>query len=802
MGVIWYKVWFDLWRNKTRTLLAVLSIAAGVFAVGATFGMSEMLSTNMDRSHHAVLPPHVNIVLTAPIDRDILLNLRDVPGVEDVEPYNSVSVQYKLRPGDEWRQGVIHMRGDFEDQKYELVQLREGHWPGNRNEIGVERMAAQFNHLGIGDTVIFKIGEAERTLPITSLIRHPFVPPPEFMDLSFFFMNGEGLERFDIPEGKFSSLYVRVNPYSSDYSREVTTAIKDKLAKQDIGVAAFVYENPDEHWGHAMMDGFVLVQKLLAVICVAMSAVLVYNTLSNLITQQTNQIGILKAIGARTWMIVAVYLVSALIYGGLALVIALPLGAMVAFSVSRIFLNWFNIDFNQFQFSSQAVVYQVLSALAAPLLAGLPPVLQGANLTVRQAIASYGLGGDFRSGRLDRLVEGFSQRWLPSYYAAALGNMFRHRGRLILTQLVLVTAGGAFLMVMSLNSSIELTLNRLYARRHFDTMIQFEKNQRVGRVTALANSIPGVAQSELRLVQSASILAAGQLVKEAGISTDLQGIPSDSDFSEPLIVAGRWFLPGEDGRVVVLTRQTAEDNHIQVSDSVTLNLGELGKDEWLVIGLYDPVFVGGFNPDTIFAPLEAVYTATKKYNQGSLLYIRTTSHEGEFTAAVTMRLKEMFEGHGLKVAMSETQAEQHKTNDFQFGIVVWMMLALAVIVAIVGGIALMGALSIGVIERTKEIGVLRAVGARSRSILGIFITEGVLQGLLSWLVAIPLSYVASPAVAYALGQTMFGATLDYQYNWNAVGLWLVIILLISLIASFLPARGATRISVRDSLAYA
>ena len=40
MGVLWHKVWFDLWHNKTRTLLAVLSIAAGVFAVGAMFGMA------------------------------------------------------------------------------------------------------------------------------------------------------------------------------------------------------------------------------------------------------------------------------------------------------------------------------------------------------------------------------------------------------------------------------------------------------------------------------------------------------------------------------------------------------------------------------------------------------------------------------------------------------------------------------------------------------------------------------------------------------------------------------------------
>jgi putative ABC transport system permease protein len=495
------------------------------------------------------------------------------------------------------------------------------------------------------------------------------------------------------------------------------------------------------------------------------------------------------------------YLLNALIYGALALVIALPLGAVVAFTISKIFLNMFNIDFEQFRISQQALFFQVLAALGAPLLAGLPPVLQGANITVRQAIASYGLGGDFHSGWLDRLVEGIGQRWLSSQYATALGNMFRHKGRLLLTQLVLITAGSAFLMVMSLNSSISLTIDNLYARRQYDTLIQFRGNQRAERSANLALVVPGVEKAELHLVQAASMFVSGQLIKEAGIGTNIEGIPDGSDFFIPLMVAGRWFLPGE-GQVVVLTRDTAQKNHIQPGDVVTLDLGELGTDQWTVIGLYDPVFAGGFVSDTIYAPAQALYKATKKYNQGTMLFVRTHSHSAAAQEDMTQQLKDMYEDHGIKVVNSQTLAAARSTSEFQFTIVVWMMLALSIIVAIVGGIALMGALSIGVIERTKEIGVLRALGARSRTILSIFVMEGVLQGLLSWLIAIPISLAASPVMANALGQTMFGASLDYRYNWPALGIWFGIIAIISIVASILPARGATRISVRDSLAYA
>ena len=801
MGVIWYKIWFDLWHNKTRTLLTVLSIAAGVFAVGAIFGMGEMLLTNMDRAHHEVLATHINAGLKTVADRETLMSLKDIPGVEDVDPYNGVNILYKLHPEDEWRQGVILMRDNYEEQKFSILQLRAGIWPQSKNDLAIERMAAQFLSVGIGDSVIIKFDEKERNLPITGFIRHPFVPPPQFMDMAFFFMSAEGMERLGIPQGKFNSFYARVTPYSDAYARDIASQMKDKLAKQNIDVGGFNYENPDKHWGRTYMDAVVQVQELLALICVGISAILVFNTISNLITQQTNQIGILKAIGGKTHSIVGMYLVSAFVYGLLAFIIAFPLGAIVAHSVTKVFLNLFNIDYDIFEISRKAVILQALSAIVAPLLAGLPPILKGAAITVRQAIASYGLGGGYKSGHMDRFVKLIGERLLPSQYATALGNMFRHKGRLVMTQLVLIAAGTSFLMVMSLNSSLALTLDKYYERHHFDTRVYFSRNERADRIIPIAESVPGVDAAQIVFRQQANLLVAGQKVQDAGLGANVRGVTTGSDFFTPLMVSGRWLAAG-DGKALVIPRQTAEDYNIKVGDTITLKLGTLGTDDWLVVGLYEPVFFGGFSAANLYAPQDTLFDISKKYNQAAEVLVRTTLHDTESVDAITRNLKEAFEQHNLKVEASETQASMRATNEWQFSTVTSMLLALSIIVAVVGAIALMGALSIGVIERTKEIGVLRAIGARSHTIMGIFVMEGVLQGVISWLIAVPISILASPVMARSMGQIMFGTTMEYQYNWTAVFMWLAIVIFISILASVLPARGATRISVRDSLAYA
>ena len=353
----------------------------------------------------------------------------------------------------------------------------------------------------------------------------------------------------------------------------------------------------------------------------------------------------------------------------------------------------------------------------------------------------------------------------------------------------------------SLASSISFTLDNEFYRRNYDITIFMEDNERIDRVKGLTEAVAGVEVAQIWFDHGASILKQGQRTKEAGIGGELVGIPAGSDMFQPLIVGGRWLQPG-DGRSVVILKDIAEDHDIEVGDTIILDLGQYGDGEWQVVGLYQSILSGGIGEvDPIYANLDAVYRATKKYNLGSDLYIRTVVHQQGYAEAMAAKLKDMLNTRNIETDLSDTVYEFRNNLDAQFDIVINMLLGLAVIVALVGGIGLMGSLSISVVERTREIGVMRAVGARSTTIVSMFVMEGIIQGVFSWAIVVPVSVVLGKYLANALGQAMFQANLDYQYNYSAVMLWLVIILIISTVAAVLPAYNATRISVRDSLAY-
>jgi putative ABC transport system permease protein len=149
----------------------------------------------------------------------------------------------------------------------------------------------------------------------------------------------------------------------------------------------------------------------------------------------------------------------------------------------------------------------------------------------------------------------------------------------------------------------------------------------------------------------------------------------------------------------------------------------------------------------------------------------------------------------------EATADLRAQVEKQLNLIVVLLMAMAVLLALVGGLGLMGTMSINVLERTREVGVMRAIGATGGAVLQIVITEGVIIGVLSWALGTLLALPLSRGLSAALGAAVIRSPLNDVFSWGAVALWLALVAVLAAVASYLPARHASRITVRDVLAY-
>jgi len=153
----------------------------------------------------------------------------------------------------------------------------------------------------------------------------------------------------------------------------------------------------------------------------------------------------------------------------------------------------------------------------------------------------------------------------------------------------------------------------------------------------------------------------------------------------------------------------------------------------------------------------------------------------------------------MKVVISETMLEGATSGHVY--IFIFALILISVVMAVVGILGLMSSMSASVIERTREFGIMRAIGARTKIILRNVISEGVFIGLLSWFIAVPLSLPLSWSVGYLVGMLSFRAPLPLILSPWAVFGWLILVGFGSIGASAYPARQASRLTVRESLAY-
>jgi putative ABC transport system permease protein len=793
----WAKVLRDLASHKARSLLVILSIAVGVFAIGAIAGTQHILNTQFTGAYLASQPAHATLRIS-PFDDQLLAAAGRTADVQAASARFAASLEVQNPRSGRWQELTVLARPAWHDLPVNRITPQQGAWPPPLNSIVLERGSLPLLNAQIGDKVQVDLGEGRlRELTIAGTVHDINLPPARFVDRLFGYVSFETLKRWGY-QRQFNELMLTVADSAGDkaHIQAVAQQVADKIEKGGGQVFSTTVPEPGQTPVQEILDALFVILSVLGVLSLLLSSFLVVNTINATLAQQTRQVGVMKAIGARSGQIMGLYFGMALVYGLLALLLGLPLGMLGAVGLARFAATFLNFDVLGPGFAPQVLALQIVVALLMPLLASAYPILRGARITVHEAMASYGLGkGRFGRGPLDHLLMAV-QRVLPFVrrpLLISLRNTFRRKGRLALTMATLTLGGAIFVGVFSVRSSLYHTLALANRYDNYDVAVEFNRPYRDQQIRAEALNSAGVTAVETWGSGSA-VLVRADGVESA--SMRVRAPHADTAMIQPNLLAGRWLTADDQNAVVLNSNVLADEPDLAVGDTIRLRLNDREAD-WTVVGIVQSILT----QPTLYVNYPYFAQQTGTAGRASFARVATEQHLPAAQAAAADSLQADLERAGFQVGKVETKFQRQEAVRLQFNILITFLQIMALLIASVGGMGLMGAMSINVLERTKEIGIMRAIGAATGSILQIVLVEGLLIGLISWSQGVLLAWPIGRLMSDQIGLAFVDSPLEFRYSLEGALIWLAAALLISAVASLWPAHNAASLSVREVLAY-
>lgn len=844
--------------RKLRAVLTALAIVLGVAMMSGAYVLTDTIDKAFDTifvesyagTDVVVTGKEVGISFEGesaqapPIPEETLDRVRSIDGVE-VAAGSLLDFQAKLlRPdGEAIDTGgapafAFGIETDPEYDRFNPLNLVEGRWPSGDGEVVVDEGVAENENLQIGDQVgVAAVGPAER---------FRIVGIAKYGDLSS--IGGSTFAILDVPtaqklldkEGELDS--VQVAAEDGVTPEELTRRIEKELGS-DVTVRTGV-EQADEESGEIATFTTIIRYFLLSFAGIALfvGAFVIFNTLSITVAQRTREFATLRTIGASRRQVLTTVLVEAFVIGLLASIIGLFSGLGLAVGLNELFVA-LNLDLPKTTtvFATRTVVVSLLVGTLVTVFAGLFPAVRATRVP---PIAAVREGATLPRGRLSRFTPYIAAVIVAIAVIAlsygtlsddiATGDRFALLGIGVLSLFVGVALLSSRLVV-PLAKVVGIPARRIGGVA--GTLADGNAQRNPGRTAATAAALMiGIA-----LVTFVAVLAQGLRVSnsdaiERQIQADLI-ITSQDGYSEFPAAVGdavedapgvetisnvrqdiaeingngsnltglderiddvydfRWeegsdellASLGDDG--LVIPDNVAEDHDLVVGETVTVLSTDNKTKVFVVRGIYD---------GSPFYPL--LGSASVSQEAFDNLYERprnrfTLMNVPGDLAAAKADVEQAVEGFpDTRIQTRQEWIDKEDREIGQFLLLLYVLLALSVIISLFG---MVNTLVLSVFERTREIGMLRAVGMTRRQVRRMIRHESVITALIGAALGLPLGIFLALLVTRALSQ------YDLQFALPAVSLivFVVVSIFAGLLAAILPARRAARLRVLEALQY-
>jgi len=786
------KAWRDLGRRRARSVLTSATIALSVAGIGMLAVptlIDRTMSAEVDETHlyNITLP-----VRDMEFDDATARELAALPNIEAV----SARVTYSTRAlvGDRRIPATVWGVDDFTSQAIDVVHLTSGTAPadgqvladdGNADAVSVTLDAGEDLRLLAADGSVASPQVAGGARSLASW-QGPWDHPKHLT----LYANNDTVRALSGVSG-VNSVALRLHDTEPGEVDATVTRLRSWLdanvgpgALTDLPVTRAESDWPGRVFAHQMTT-FVYVLAGLALIT---AVFLIANTMNTLMAEQTAEIGIMKAIGGRRRQIAGVYLRAALYLALFGVVVGVPVGIVLAHLIAGFVTSSVLGVPGRFAVSISVIAFSALFAVVLTMAASAPALRRALHIPVREALQSQGAAVTFGMSPLDRLL--VRERLLPQTMRFGARNLVRNKRRTAATTLQIALAVATALGFLNMAISFRRSLEKDYSIIDWDASMYAPAGARrldaAARETAADTS--GVERVEPVLLNTI------EYADEAHPVFGMTGTP----LYHPDLRDGRWYDADEARQgapVAVVGPNLARENNLHPGDTVTVKTAG-GETDIRIVGIDRSQQDGG---RAFYVPLKWLQQANGWGDATNMLWLSMTRTDEGGIDRATNAVEDALTTAGYRVApekLYSLKAENKAANDN----ILNMIIVVGGVVVAIGMVGLVNSITMNVIERTREIGILRCVGARARNIRRAFAAESVLQAMLGWVLGIPLGFLLSWALA-RLTLTIMELEIATVFDLSTALAVLVATMLLAAIVVLGPVRRATRVNPGDALRY-
>lgn len=782
----WRKTWRDAWAHRARTLLVVLAVALGLIGGGTVLNAWALVRATTQASYAASHPVAATLTVT-PMDAGFLARVRHLSGMGAVRTRRTAVAT--LQAGGERKTVVLRALDDVTRTDIGRLQDASGDWPPRDGAITIEHSSLGYSGAVAGQALMLAVAGGQPVpLTVGGLVRDVSVAPGWMDHVVYGYVSPATLARLGVPPAFDELQFTVADPAPSRESvRRLARRVKALADAEGRRVGRIDVPVTGRHIHAAQMESLTLVQGAFGILTLMVCGFLIVNLMTAMLAGQRRELGIMKAIGAGERQLAVHILALAAGLGVLAVALALPVAAWLGRLYGSFQGELLNFPVDRHAIPAWAPMLQAAIGIGLPVLCAAWPVADACRRPVTEALRDTGLPAGTSDKRTRRWLQGLP---LARPQLLSLHNAFRQRLHFCSSVLALAVAGAVFVGAGNLRVAVKRSVDRLFDAQRYDVGLRMAAPMPARDLAAAAAAVPGVAVAEA-WGNAGAVLADHD--GAAGNAFGLLAVLVHGRVLVPALRSGRWLRDAESDGVVIGSALLKDNPDLRLGARLPV-LIEGRPVSLRIVGIVDS------GPEALAYVAQGGVVAGYG-ERASVLVIRASERTQAGQLALIQRLRAALESRGMPVAASRLQSESRQGIDDHLQMVVDFLGMMGWIMIVVGGMGLSSTMSVGVLARRREIGVLRAIGASAGAILGMVQLEGLGLALLGGLLSLPLSLPVSVLLGDAFGDIMFAVPTSLTPEPGVALRWLGLVIAVSVLACAWPARQAMRMPVVKALQY-